>query len=149
LALNTLIEIEAALGEVTEAEVGRAEMHLDAIGKGETSLGTIHDPDAHRMWATAEKFQRIEAEGLIKLKFEVDTLDDQTRLASESARAHSMESLCRDIFWIMARDAIGQDAWNSSSIGVRSGWVLVTTTAPPNPGAVLKALFGTIPPGGL
>ena len=116
---------------------------------GETSLCIGHDVDAHRMWAVAEKFQRAEAEALLKLKFEVESVEDQASLASESARAHSMESLCRDIFWIMARDAISQDAWNASGIGVRSGWVLVTTTAPPNPGAVLKALFGTIPPGGL
>ena len=138
MTLNTLIEIEATLDQVTEADVRRAEMHLGAIEQGETSLGTIHDPDAHRMWAAAEKFQRIEAETLLKLKFEVDTLDDQARLASEGARAHSVESLCRDIFWIMVKDAIGQDAWTASGIGVRSGWLLVTTASPPDASKVSR-----------
>jgi len=90
------------------------------------------------LWAVAEKFQRAEAEALLKLKFEVESVDDQASLGSEAARAHAMESLARDIFWIMAKDAIGQDAWNAQGVGVRSGWMLVTITSPTDPGRVLK-----------
>ena len=88
-----------------------------------------------------------EAEALLELKFEVESVEDQAGLGAEAARAHAMESLARDIFWIMAKDAIGQDAWNANGVGVRAGWLLVTTTSPPNPGSALKALFGVLPPG--
>jgi len=55
-------------------------------------------------------------------------------LGAQAARAHAMASLACDIFWIMAKDTIGQDAWNANGVGVRSGWMLVTATTPPNPG---------------
>jgi len=35
--------------------------------------------------------------------------------------------LLADVLWIMAKDAIGQDAWNAKELGVRSGWMFGLT----------------------
>ena len=80
-------------GLITDADLRRAELHLAAIETSDVSLGVVHDIEVHRMKAAAETSQRAGAEALLKLRFEVKSVEDRTGLdAARAARAQAMEN---------------------------------------------------------
>jgi len=142
--LDIMVEVENELEQITDADVLRSASHLNEIEEGEVPLGTIHDPAAYRLWSLAEKYQYREVMALAAAKFQADTVEARKAAEVEQARHHAVEEVVKNLFWITAKDAIGAEAWAAHGVGIRAGWMLVTTP-PSQPDRLVSAIAGLLP----
>jgi hypothetical protein len=126
LKLNTLTELAVMYESLTDADIDRVARGLGPVQKNEKALGTIHSIDARRMWATNHAFEAKSAKALLEAKFTANSEEESNALAGRASYYHDLADLARDAFWLEAKTDIGDEAWGMESVGIRSGWMLVS-----------------------
>ena len=140
--LPILDELNAALTEVSDRDVKRAERHLGQARDGEEALGTIHSLEARRMWTLAYMVEGRAAECLVVAKLRSDSDEETEELHNRAHRLSALEAVARQLFWSQAKDDIGGAAWCAPEVGLRTGWLLVVSKRPG--GGLLGLLRGGV-----
>lgn len=145
----TELPIVAELGGgwvvVTDADVKRVGDMLPEMESGEEPLGVIHSEEARKLWAMADLFDRLSTEAFLASKFHSTTKEQATEWTEAAKRHEAFEEITRALFWTVARSDIGGKAWGSTTLIVRSGWMVVATSKRQSLASIM-ARMGVPPP---
>lgn len=123
--LDIVAELGKMFAAVTNEQVDRVGALLGSLLPSEEALGAIHSEEARRLWTLASNYDRLGAEAIFNAKFEARTDTEMKERLADDFRARAFEEVARNLFWLTVKQDIGGKAWTASSIGVRSGWMLV------------------------
>jgi hypothetical protein len=93
---------------------------------------------ARRLWALASLLKAK----AIRMQAQAGTaLSDaeEKEAETEAGRLNNFGEFCHSLFWMQCH--IDTGCW-TENIGVRAGWMIVTSPSQSGPPAMLKALFG-------
>src|SRR4029077_13719112 len=100
-----------------------------------------HDPNLHKLWALAHRYQGVSSRLAGDFQYDADSEEQEAELEQKALYYSALEDIVRNIFWVAAKNDIGVEAWRAHGVGLRDGWVLVTTS---DNSRVLDAILGGI-----
>jgi hypothetical protein len=123
--MNPLETVLHDLSEITDAQIEHCRLNLPAPEDGEEAICVIDDREVFRMWALTLEYERRAALAVHAAKFDAQTSEHVTKLLIEAGRWHMLRDITKAAGWFMAKELGGQKAWESHSVAIRSGFVLV------------------------
>ena len=140
-----LAELRMEWERLSDADLERAGRNLNATKDSDKMLGVIHSLELRRTWALADVMRLRCQEAQIHARMRAESEEETQVLSEQAHRFDAMDDVLREIFWAQAKDDIGGKAWEARSLGIRSGWMLVSS--PPKPPQVAE-FFANLPGGG-
>lgn len=124
-----LAEIVYLLGDVTAEDVTRARNTLGEIEAGDKLLGRVRSHEVMRVYALYFKLGGRAAGFRHRAEYECDSVADKNQARSDAERWTDLSRAANILFWISAKDDVGDDAWwadaSGKSIGLRAGFSVV------------------------
>ena len=138
-----LAELRMEWERLADADVERAGRNLNAAKDSDKKLGVIHSLELRRTWALAELMRLHCQESRIAARMRAGSEEEGQVLGEQAHRFDAMDDVLREMFWAQAKDDIGGKAWQARSLGLRSGWMLVSSPpAPPHVAEFFANLSG-------
>ena len=142
--LTAWAEISRDFDQIGEPDIRRANRQLGRLQPTETALGALHNPGLKKLWALAERYEGEAKQCAIDSAHKAETDEQSKELLNRARRLASLEEVVRDLFWVQAKDDIGEWGRTDGAIGLRENWMLVFTPERNHPLAAL--LSGIIRP---
>lgn len=141
----TIIErLLADIASVSEDDMKRGERHITPVDANEKPLGVIHNEAARKLWALSYRIQLEAGDRAYRSKLAA-TDDEAKALALEGMALVEYAALARKVFWAQIKEDVGTGSAyalgeDENGIGIRSGWMVVSTKANPADALVKKIL---------
>lgn len=139
--LTAWAEIKQAFDQIGETDIRRALRQLGKMQPTETALGALHNEGLKKLWALAQRYEGEAKQCAIDSAHKAETEQESKELLNRARRLASLEEVVRDLFWVQAKDDIGEWGRTDGAIGLRENWMLVFTPERNHP---LAALLGGI-----
>lgn len=139
--LPLLEEIQAAFASVTVADIDRAARSMQPSAEGESKLGAVHSIEARKIYALRFKYRLQAEEAELAMRSKASNQEEADLWNEQRARLAQIADCLDEWFWCQVRDDIGGKAWSATSVGIRSGWMLVSTPPKTVP-SFLSSMFG-------
>lgn len=117
-------ELARKIADVNDEQLAMQDSQLDMPADEDKRLGVIHNMDARKLWAVARTWS---ARSIMYGAAATISADREKAKALE-AKGRKMEQYAdaaRALFWQQVRTDL--DAWGIQVVGVRQGWMLVST----------------------
>jgi hypothetical protein len=126
--LPILQEMARAWEALPAEEIDRyAALHLKPAGPEDTKLGVVHSQEARRTWALANHMKMRWAEAKLNAQSKAESEEEARFYQEQADRFDVLEDCLRELFWAQAKDDIGGKAWEAKAVGIRAGWMFVST----------------------
>lgn len=129
MPVPVLAEIVYLLSEVTAEDVTRARNSLGEIAAGDKLLGRVRSHDVMRLYALYFKLGGRAAGVRHRAEYECESAAETRQARTDAERWTDVSRAANVLFWISAKDDVGDDAWwadaSGKSIGLRAGFSVV------------------------
>lgn len=140
--LPLLEEINAGFQSITEADIERAERGFTPASDADIKLGVVHSLEARKLYAMGFRLKMQCQEAALASQGRASCEEEAELWREQAARFDQMEDCTRQWFWAQVRDDIGGKAWTSGTVGIRSGWMLVSVKPQIPSLPFLQRMFG-------
>lgn len=128
LPVPLLAELILLISEITAEDLARTENSLKPPS-GEKVIGSVAGTETTRLWALHHKCSGRALAAKHRAEFECSDSDDAAQARHEYERWRDLSALMTWMFWIQAKDDIGDPAWAADVAGkqfdVRAGYRIV------------------------
>jgi hypothetical protein len=131
--MNPLETVLHDLSEITDAQIDHCRLNFPSPEDGEEAICVITDREVFRMWALTLEYERRAALAVHAAKFDAYTPEHVTKLLVEAGHWHMLRDITKAAGWFMVKELGGQKAWESPSVAIRSGFVLVVAGSDTKP----------------
>jgi hypothetical protein len=140
-----LAEIVFLIRDVTEDDLSRTSRALENPANAEKVLGTIVTIETIHLWALQFKCQGKSNAARQRAEYECTTAAEAEEAKRQAERWGDLGRLAGWLFWVQAKDDLGDEAWSADAggktLGVRTGYRIVAFQRQ-NPMAQLMGQFG-------
>lgn len=143
--LPILEELAREWAAITIEDIERAGLHLTPISPTDTKLGVLHSEEVRRTWALKNKMRSRYVEARLYAENKAMGEEEVKLYLEQAHRFDVLEDCLGELFWAQAKDDIGGKAWESKSVGVRSGWMFVSSKGQSPLGGFLEIMGGRLP----
>ena len=140
--MTLLSEITAALAQITDVEIQRANSNLTRPKPGETLIAVIEDREAQSLWALALEYERQYDLTIHAARYDAVNEEQKVSFAKQAARLDSLKELVRGAAWLRMEDLAGHPVLDDNlTLGLRENFTLIATPD----GPVQPVFSGAIP----